>query len=215
MAAYTAELKDNNEDVVYPITTADSVVDSDNVSLQTRVNNGVFTGTGTIESDTPWIEATDIIWSTMVDKIYPVGSIYMSATLSTPEAVASALGGTWVAWGSGRVPVGVDTGDTDFDATEETGGVKRTRHAFYRPPINSASSQAANQAYLEYTMTRVNTYLQGGGSTSTVLNSIVASVAGGVPGDANVRTPTEAAFYQYEAPNLQPYITCYMYKRTA
>ena len=34
------------------------------------------------------------------------------------------FGGTWVAWGAGRVPVGVDTTDTDFDTVEETGGTK-------------------------------------------------------------------------------------------
>lgn len=103
MAAYTAELKDNNEDVVYPITTADSVVDSDNVSLQTRVNTGVFVGTGVPETPTPWVQYADLVWPGIFDKIYPVGSIFMSATLSTAADVATALGGgTWVE-------------DTDFD----------------------------------------------------------------------------------------------------
>ena len=32
------------------------------------------------------------------------------------------LGGTWVAWGAGKVPVGVDTTDTDFATVEKTGG---------------------------------------------------------------------------------------------
>ena len=60
----------------------------------------------------------------ILDMTYPVGSIFMSTTLSTTSAVASALGGTWTAWGAGRVPVGVDSGDTDFDTVEETGGSK-------------------------------------------------------------------------------------------
>lgn len=59
-------------------------------------------------------------------------------------------GTTWVAWGAGRVPVGVDTTQTEFDTVEETGGVVAN------------TAQNASQAHT----------------------------------------------------NLQPYITCYMWKRT-
>ena len=42
--------------------------------------------------------------------IYPVGSIYMSANNTSP---ASLFGGTWQSWGSGRVPIGVNTSDSE------------------------------------------------------------------------------------------------------
>ena len=58
----------------------------------------------------------------LLNLIYPVGSIYMSATNTNP---GSTLGGTWVAWGSGKVPVGIDSTDTDFDTAEKTGGAKK------------------------------------------------------------------------------------------
>ena len=32
--------------------------------------------------------------------------------------------GTWQYWGSGRVPIGVNTDDTDFNTAEKTGGNK-------------------------------------------------------------------------------------------
>ena len=52
----------------------------------------------------------------------PVGSIHVSASPTDP---ATTLGyGTWAAFGTGRVIVGVDVGDTDFDTVEETGGSK-------------------------------------------------------------------------------------------
>ena len=51
--------------------------------------------------------------------VYPVGSIYMSVVNTNPGTL---FGGTWVAWGSGRVPVGVDTTKSVFDTVEETGG---------------------------------------------------------------------------------------------
>lgn len=52
----------------------------------------------------------------------PVGAIFVSIDPTNP---ATTLGyGTWAAFGTGRVLVGVDTGDTDFDTVEETGGSK-------------------------------------------------------------------------------------------
>ena len=46
------------------------------------------------------------------NKVYPVGSIYLSVNSTNPS---SYFGGTWVAWGSGRVPIGVNTSDTRFE----------------------------------------------------------------------------------------------------
>lgn len=59
--------------------------------------------------------------SDLLDFVYPVGSVYMSVNNISPQVF---LGGTWVPWGSGRVPVGVDSQDTNFDTVEETGGAK-------------------------------------------------------------------------------------------
>ncbi len=50
--------------------------------------------------------------------IYPVGSIYLSVKKTNPGTL---FGGTWVSWGSGRVPVGVNTNDSDFKTVERTG----------------------------------------------------------------------------------------------
>ena len=51
--------------------------------------------------------------------IYPVGSIYMSASSTNPGVL---FGGTWVAWGQGRVPVGVNADDTAYNGSDKTGG---------------------------------------------------------------------------------------------
>lgn len=59
--------------------------------------------------------------SDIFNAIYPVGSIYMSVNNVNPGLL---FGGTWEAWGSGKVPVGVDANDADFDTVEETGGEK-------------------------------------------------------------------------------------------
>ena len=48
------------------------------------------------------------------DKIYPVGSIYINATNSTNPGTLLGFG-TWAAFGAGKVPVGIDSSDSDFD----------------------------------------------------------------------------------------------------
>ena len=54
--------------------------------------------------------------------VFPVGYVYISVDSANPATV---LGyGTWTAFGVGRVLVGLDTGDSDFDVVEETGGSK-------------------------------------------------------------------------------------------
>ena len=53
---------------------------------------------------------------------FPVGAIFIAAVSTDP---ATLLGyGTWAAFGAGRVLVGRDAGDADFDTAEEVGGAK-------------------------------------------------------------------------------------------
>lgn len=53
---------------------------------------------------------------------WPVGSVFMSVVSTNPNTLLG--GGTWVAWGTGRMPIAIDTGDADFNVVEETGGAK-------------------------------------------------------------------------------------------
>lgn len=58
----------------------------------------------------------------LLDVIYPVGSYYETSNASfNPN---TAWGGTWVEDSKGRVLVGQDTNDADFDTIGETGGSK-------------------------------------------------------------------------------------------
>lgn len=124
--------------------------------------------------------------------IYKVGHVYISVDATNPGTL---LGfGTWAAFGAGRVLVGVDSGDTDFDAVEETGGAKT---------VASAGSVSAP------TIT-VNA-LAGGtrkGGTSNP-GSIIEN--GNVP-TASASAPT---FTGAATSVVQPYITVHMWKRTA
>lgn len=53
---------------------------------------------------------------------WPIGSVFTGVVATSP---ATLLGfGTWSAFGAGRMLIGLDSGDTDFDTAEETGGSK-------------------------------------------------------------------------------------------
>jgi hypothetical protein len=58
----------------------------------------------------------------VVDALYPVGALYTSTLATNPGTLLGR--GTWAAFGAGRVLVGRDGADVDFDTAEETGGAK-------------------------------------------------------------------------------------------
>lgn len=127
------------------------------------------------------------------ETLYPVGSIYMSATMSTVDEVQATFGGTWEAWGSGKVPVGVDPEDSDFDTVEETGGEKT--HTLTVEEMPSHSHGGIRRVSSETTGDQQEGINMGRYYGN---NSWVSNTGGG--GAHN---------------NLQPYITCYMFKRVA
>ncbi len=59
------------------------------------------------------------IENSMLDRIYPVGSIYMSTTYSTIEEVENAIGGEWEKYAQGRTIIGEGTG-TDSNGLVQT-----------------------------------------------------------------------------------------------
>ena len=78
------------------------------------LNNNDYSGAGETLS-TDWL-----------NKIYPIGSIYISTSsdMDTAEKVTSVLGGTWEAYGKGRTLVGVDSEDSSIDSAGKEGRVK-------------------------------------------------------------------------------------------
>ena len=78
-----------------------------------------------------------------IQSSWPIGSIFISVVSTNP---ATLLGfGTWTAFGAGRVLVGLDASDTDFDVVRDTGGSKTHTHstpAHVHPAGTSVESPA-------------------------------------------------------------------------
>lgn len=76
---------------------------------------------------------------------FPVGAVYINVTGTNP---GTELGyGTWSAFGAGRVLVGYDSGDTDFDTAEETGGAKTVASAGSVAAPTISGSTASESAH--------------------------------------------------------------------
>jgi hypothetical protein len=76
--------------------------------------------TATFGTNTAQIASTAFVQAAL-QALHPVGSIYMNATNAANPGVYLGFG-TWVAFGAGRVPVGFNAANPLFDAAEETGG---------------------------------------------------------------------------------------------
>ena len=109
---------------------------------------------------------TTIIPSQIINIVYPVGSIYMSVNNTNPSTF---IGGTWVAWGSGKVPVGVDTGQTEFNSVEKTGGAKTASTSYTPAGTNTGGAVTAHT----YTPAGTNT------GTAVTMNAIELTHSGG------------------------------------
>lgn len=121
---------------------------------------------------------------------YPIGSVYMNASNGTNPATLMGFG-TWVAFGAGRVPVGIDATQTEFDTAEETGGAKN--HTLTTAQLPSHRHFLGKNGSTTYTGNPRMAGLSNNGST------VYSEYTGG--GQAHN--------------NLQPYIVVYMWKRTA
>lgn len=138
--------------------------------------------------------AIDAVVQTVATALFPVGSIYLSTVNTNPGTFFPNT--TWVAWGSGKVPVGVDANDTDFNTVEKTGGEKTHTLTTQEMPTHNHTFETW----------AIGTYSNASVSTGS------ETLARGQNRDD---METENAGGGQAHNNLQPYITCYMWKRTA
>lgn len=183
------------------------------ISSKADLNGPTFTGTPSAPTASTGTASTQVATTAFVQSAlvgaYPVGSIYMNATVATNPATLLGFG-TWVAFGAGKVPIGLDTGDSDFDTVGETGGTKDA----IIPTHNHTATTTSTDAGHQHTYTRYS-QLQGGtgGSSFWVFSSTQNT---GV-GYAQITSSTTVANAGESATgkNLQPYVVVYMWKRTA
>ena len=192
------------------------------VAIATKADlaSPTFTGTPTLPTGTiattqtfgnsSTLLATTAFVQAALAALHPVGSIYINATVSTNPGTLLGFG-TWTAFGAGRVMVGFDSGNALFDTAEETGG---SANATLPSHTHTAASAVTDPSHAHNYMS-----LSGGGvgiapATSNVGNPnglTTSSVSTGI----TVATTNSTEGASATNANYQPYITGYMWKRTA
>lgn len=150
----------------------------------------------------------------MIAALYPVGALKFSADNVNPGTYLS--GTTWAAWGAGRVLVGFDAGQTEFDTAEETGGAKTVT-------LTAAQSGLPQHTHIQDAHT--HNFLPRSGTTGSVSSIVTGTLdtSSTISGANQPHVQLATAVNQNAGPtdaaqahsNLQPYITGFMWKRTA
>lgn len=126
-------------------------------------------------------------------KKYPIGKIILSEVGTNPN---SYLGfGTWELWGQGKVPVGVNIEDDDFNEAGKTGGEKKHTLTIDEMPSHSHMGGVKSAG------SGINERNQWGNDTTQKDN--MGDTYSGNTGGGQAHN------------NMPPYIVCYMWKRTA
>lgn len=133
--------------------------------------------------------------------LYPVGSIYNNISVSTNPATLLGFG-TWVAI-TGRVIVGLDSGDTAFDTVGETGGSKDAIVVSHTHTITDAGHVHSVGVKMDAAGAGAGGYVNYDANTTFNTNSATT----GIVIDSTGSSGTNA--------NLQPYVVAYVWKRTA
>jgi hypothetical protein len=172
---------------------------------------------------------TDAAITAVKSALFPVGAIYTAIVSTNPGTL---LGfGTWSAFGAGRVMVGFDSGNALFDTAEETGG-SADAVVVSHTHTGTTDSNGDHQHFVVKSETRSG-YPGGPTSTSSVASALIGggptneayALAPGTSGaDVGLSSTAGAHTHTFTTgstgssgtnANYQPYITVYLWKRTA
>ena len=145
-------------------------------------------GTNTTQVATTAFVTAALTAATINALVYPIGSIYFNAAVSTNPATLLGFG-TWVAYAAGRVPVGKAASGTFDTLNEEQGAETHT--------LSIAEMPAHTHTY---------------GKSTTSENMSIHDISG-LRGAATTNTGSTGGGTAHN--NIQPSITVYMWRRTA
>jgi hypothetical protein len=149
-----------------------------------------------------------VVVTAALSAVYPVGSIYINAGVTTNPATLLGFG-TWTAFGAGRVAVGFDAGNALFDTAEETGGSANTIVVSHTHTATSTVTDPGhNHSYT------INTTTTGGSGGGTNWAGFGSTNTGSKTTGVTVATTNSTEGASGTNANYQPYITVYMWKRT-
>jgi hypothetical protein len=187
------------------------------ISSKADIASPTFTGTPAAPTASTGTSTTQLATTAFVTAalaaIYPVGSIYINAAVSTNPNTLLGFG-TWTAFGAGKVIVGLDSADALFDTLEETGGSK---DAIVVSHTHTATTTATDAGHTH--MSQSNCAPNGAGAGQAYGSTSPGNQPGyaTTTGNASITASTTIASTGSSGTNanVQPFIVVKMWKRTA
>ncbi len=136
---------------------------------------------------------------------YPVGSIYMNASVATNPGTLLGFG-TWAPFGAGKVPVGIDATDDDFDIV---GSGTNTNGTTGAKTVTLTSAQSGLPAH-----THTSDGTRSGANQADPGSNFFASAGDYANYGAKSINQNAAADAASSHNNLQPYVVVHMWTRT-
>ena len=128
------------------------------------VDNIDYDASGTVQDKLKILDSRiDNIENSMLDKMYPVGSIYMTTTYSTTEEVTNAIGGEWEKYAQGRTIIG--------EGTDESGYIYQSGQKGGNKSVTLSSSNIPSLSVTGTTNSTGNGYSIGYGSSNRTTSS--------------------------------------------
>ena len=164
---------------------------------------------GKINSCVKISDLEDLVNSIILKK-HPIGSIEINVNGVNPSEY---IGGTWESYGSGRVLVGIDTSQTEFDTVEKTGGSKTHAHTTGNHTLTIDEMPSHNHSYIGQPWafaardTPGNNSIKPSEQNTCMPQTGYSNATGGNKAHNHGNTGASS--------NIQPYITVYIWKRTA
>lgn len=180
---------------------------------------------------------------TRLDKTYPIGSIFETTNYANVADVNNILGGTWEVYGSGRILVGVNNNDSNFNTVDKTGGISTVTltttnlpsHTHNIPALSGTAASSGNhyhnvtarndQSGYGATITANSHYFKFAiltySGTSSIANQGKMTGVTALNSGAHSHTVTTVANTSGSLgsgtpfSNIQPSIAIYRYKRVA
>ena len=192
-----------------------SEIDAEYTAIATAITSKAdtasptFTGTPSAPTAASGTSSTQLATTAFVQAAlaaaYPVGSIYTNATVSTNPATLLGFG-TWSAFGAGRVAIGDDGSSFLAGATGGSADAIVVSHT------HTATTTSTDSGHT-HTYNQPTSKLPQSGSDTQCYVSAGSTNTG--TGYANITTTVNSTGSSGTGANLQPYITVYMWKRTA
>jgi hypothetical protein len=193
------------------------------VATKADLASPTFTGTPTLPTGTIAVtqstsdDSTKLATTAFVqdvigavkESLFPVGAIYTAVVSTNPGTLLGV--GTWTAFGAGRVMVGYDASNSLFDTAEETGGSANAVNVSHTHTATSTVTDPGHSHTIKvgesFNTNNAVQYTQNITGNASVVNSAVTGITVATSISTEGSSGTNA--------NYQPYITVYMWKRTA